>query len=175
MKINGRLKTLFDHQEIEKVIEYCRNNNYDKQMTHSVLKAYRERYNISVKETDRIRNRVRLRNEYYKTDRAKEYVKNRHRKYNFMTTPEKLNRYGKRLWEVDEYKEFLMLQEKGCSEVIIAEKLSTSLVMVKYLRLKRRLAMKIIEKQGKKITKQGIIKLMGHGELTLKKMLNDVS
>ncbi|MCP5496167.1 MAG: hypothetical protein H7A23_16590 [Leptospiraceae bacterium] len=126
MKIKGRLKTLFDNQDIEKVIEYCRENNFDKQMTHNVLKAYREMYNISVKETDRIRNRVRLRNEYYRTDRAKEYVKSRHEKYNFMTTPKKLNRYGKRLWEPEEYKEFLALQESGESETVIAEKLSTS-------------------------------------------------
>ncbi|MCP5496165.1 MAG: hypothetical protein H7A23_16580 [Leptospiraceae bacterium] len=46
--------------------------------------------------------------------------------------------------------------------------------MVKYLRLKRRLSIQIIEKQGKKLTKQGIMKLMGHGELTLKKMINEI-
>lgn len=168
MTLKGKLKRHFEKGDLESVIEHCWDNNLN---THEVLKNYRNKHGLTVEDTDRVRNRLSRRKQY-KTGRAQEYVKKRYGRYDFSGTPGKRNANGTRKWEKTDYMEFLKIQEKGESEVEIARALRTNLVIVKYLRTKRKLAMQIIGNKKLKPTKAQVANLMLYGENTLKKVIN---
>jgi hypothetical protein len=168
MTIKGKLKKHFDRGDLESVIEHCWDNNLD---THRVLKTYRDIHGLTVEDTDRVRNRLSRRKQY-KTGKAQEYVKKRYDQFDFTAKPAKRNPNGTRKWEKNDYANFLKFQEKGKSEVEIARALKTNLVIVKYLRTKRKLAMQVIEKKKLKSTPARVVSLMHHGENTLRKIIN---
>lgn len=168
VSIKGKLNRLFADQDLEGVIEYCRENNLP---LRSILKEYRDRYNVSVEETNRVRTRL-FRRKDYREGRLQNYVKNRHEEYDFTDPNVARNPNGTRRWKKSEYKRFLDLQEKGASEVEIAQKLKTNLRMVKYLRLKRRLVLEYLSTKRKKKNPEELVELMDRGDRTLRMLID---
>ncbi len=167
MAAKGKLRRLIQSADLEGVIQHCWSEGSN---THEALEEYRQLNGVSVEDTDRARNRLSRRKQY-KEGHAQDYVRRRYRTYDYTKKPARVNANGTRKWDKNEYLQFLKLQEKGSSEVEIAQSLATNLIMVKYLRTKRKLAMQILSKKKLPVEKKKIVQLMEHGETTLKSIL----